>query len=62
MDIADALLDATSTLNKALAKIAIAEPVTHVYNPLDYAREAHESYLAFASSAVKVILLGLVLE
>jgi single-strand selective monofunctional uracil DNA glycosylase len=35
-------------------------PVTHVYNPLEYAREAHLEYLArFMSSPKEVVLLGM---
>lgn len=37
-----------------------AAPVTHVYNPLQYAREPHEMYLQrFAAGRKKVVFLGM---
>jgi single-strand selective monofunctional uracil DNA glycosylase len=33
-------------LSKAVDRLSFAEPVTHVYNPLDYARAPHEAYLS----------------
>ncbi len=35
----------TARLRKDVDALSFAEPVTHVYNPLDYARRPHELYL-----------------
>jgi single-strand selective monofunctional uracil DNA glycosylase len=52
-EINDALL-------KDLKKLRFGPPVTHVYNPLEYARKAHESYLhRYAGSPREVVLLGM---
>lgn len=46
--------------NEALAKLAFAEPVTHVYNPLVYAARPHHVYLErFVSHRPKALLLGM---
>jgi single-strand selective monofunctional uracil DNA glycosylase len=34
-------------------------PVAHVYNPLDYAREPHERYLALAQAGIEALLVGM---
>lgn len=47
-------------LNRRLAPLEFEEPVTHVYNPLEYARRSHRMYLErFAKPGVKAILLGM---
>jgi len=47
-------------LGRAVDKLSFAPPVTHVYNPLTYARATHEQYLSrFARPGVKAILLGM---
>jgi single-strand selective monofunctional uracil DNA glycosylase len=54
------LVEAARELSAALKKFKFAEPVTHVYDPLNYARAAHESYLArFGGGAKKVVFLGM---
>lgn len=41
-------------------KLAFADPVTHVYNPLAYARSLHEQYLTrFADGPKRVLFLGM---
>ncbi|MEM0970607.1 MAG: uracil-DNA glycosylase family protein [Verrucomicrobiota bacterium] len=58
--IADDLLRAADTLSQDLAGLTFEEPVTHVYNPLDYAHRSVETYLRrFASPEVDVLLLGM---
>jgi single-strand selective monofunctional uracil DNA glycosylase len=48
------------SLSRAVSKLAFAPPVTHVYNPLEYAREPHERYLErFARRGVDALLLGM---
>lgn len=44
----------------AVAGLTFAPPVTHVYNPLDYAREPHERYLRrFGAGTKEVVLVGM---
>lgn len=58
--IADRLLQATDTLTSGLAGLRFAEPTTHVYNPLVYARAPHELYLRrFGDSRKRVLFLGM---
>jgi single-strand selective monofunctional uracil DNA glycosylase len=44
-NIADRILDCARTLNKALKDLQFAAPVTHVYNPLEYAWAPFEHYV-----------------
>ncbi len=54
------ILAATEALCQNLDSLRFAEPVTHVYNPLVYARTAHESYLRkFGDGPKQVLLLGM---
>lgn len=47
-------------LSKAVDKLSFSEPVTHVYNPLNYAQEAVEDYLAkYGEGPKKVLFLGM---
>jgi single-strand selective monofunctional uracil DNA glycosylase len=55
-----ALLSAVDQLNASLASLRFSAPVSHVYNPLVYAREAHADYLRrYAESAKEVLFLGM---
>jgi len=57
---ADALVSAAADLRDAVAALRFAAPVTHVYNPLDYAWEAHRSYLArYGAPPKRLVLLGM---
>ncbi len=52
-EIIDELVKATETL-------AFSDPVTHVYNPLVYARKPHDLFLKkFGQMGAKIILLGM---
>jgi single-strand selective monofunctional uracil DNA glycosylase len=54
------LLSAVDELNESLASLRFSAPVTHVYNPLVYAREAHADYLRrYAEGAKQVLFLGM---
>lgn len=54
------LLLAIDDLNRELAPLRFAEPVTHVYNPLVYARAGFEAYLRLAGSGPKrAVFLGM---
>jgi single-strand selective monofunctional uracil DNA glycosylase len=47
-------------LNKELEVLEFAEPVTHVYNPLVYAKRTHNQYLdKFAGPNKEVLMLGM---
>ncbi len=54
------LLTAAQTLSKAVHRLAFSAPVAFVYNPLDYAWEAHAAYLEnYGSGRKQVIFLGM---
>lgn len=57
---AASLIAAARTLRGAVDALSFAPPVVHVYNPLAYARRAHETYLArYGSGRKRVVLLGM---
>jgi single-strand selective monofunctional uracil DNA glycosylase len=54
------LLDLTDQLLNALAGLRFSGPVTHVYNPLRYARKPFDQYLdRYAEPPKSVVLLGM---
>ena len=54
------LVESAKRLRDAVGKLRFAPPVSHVYNPLDYAWAAHETYLRrFGDSRKRVIFLGM---
>ena len=54
------LSDAADTLRKKLRPLKFPEPVSHTYNPLDYAWERHCDYLErFGSGTKRVLMLGM---
>ena len=56
----DTLLQATSRLARAVSKLQFAAPITHVYNPLQYASVPHEQYLRkYAAPPKRVLFLGM---
>ncbi|MEZ4443958.1 MAG: hypothetical protein R3B72_33095 [Polyangiaceae bacterium] len=47
-------------LSDDMRSLSFADPVTHVYNPLDYAREVHEAFLErFGKGKKDVLLIGM---
>jgi single-strand selective monofunctional uracil DNA glycosylase len=57
---AEPLIAAARALGAAVDALRFAPPVTHVYNPLDYAWELHAAYLRLAGSAPgRVLFLGM---
>ena len=57
---AQLLVASAARLRDATKKLAFALPVTHVYNPLDYAWAAHEAYLRrYAASPKRVLFMGM---
>lgn len=56
----DALLKATDLLVSKLSGLSFGSPVTHIYNPLEYARAPHEIFVRrFGDSKKKVLLMGM---
>jgi len=51
---------ATEELREAVAGLRFRKPVTHVYNPLDYASRPHVRYLRkFGGHRIRVLFLGM---
>ena len=51
---------ATAELRDAVDRLRFGAPVSHVYNPLDYARRSHAAYLRrFAATPARVLFLGM---
>lgn len=60
MDSLALLRQATAELCAELEPLSFSEPVTHVYNPLEYARAPYDLYLQrFATSPKRVLYLGM---
>ena len=56
----DPLRQISRKLSDRVSKLSFAEPVTHTYNPLAYARRPHEEYLArYGGGPKEVVLLGM---
>jgi single-strand selective monofunctional uracil DNA glycosylase len=54
------LIHLTRRLRDAADRLRFAEPVTHVYNPLRYARRAHELYLErYGRRPGRIVLVGM---
>lgn len=57
---AGALKAAARRLSRDLSPLRFARPVTHVYDPLAYARAAHDAYVtAYGDSRKRVVFLGM---
>jgi single-strand selective monofunctional uracil DNA glycosylase len=47
-------------LSAAVSNLRFSDPVAYIYNPLDYAREPHETYLArFGTGPREILMLGM---
>jgi single-strand selective monofunctional uracil DNA glycosylase len=58
--IAERVLAAAERLRESVKKLRFAAPVTHVYNPLEYAWAAHELYVhRYANSRKRAVFLGM---
>lgn len=54
------MIRAAQKLRGAVNKLSFAPPVTHIYNPLEYAWPAHEEYLRrYANNQKRVLFLGM---
>ena len=59
-DLAAKAIEIEARANAALSELTFDAPVTHVYNPLEYAQEAHRLYLdRFLKRRPKALLLGM---
>lgn len=57
---ADELRQISRTLSDRVSRLKFADPVTHTYNPLVYARRPHEEYLErYGRGRKEVVLLGM---
>lgn len=60
MSIADQLITSTQNLSKQVETFRFSDPVTHIYNPLNYAWDSHKSYIEKrGSSKKKVLFMGM---
>lgn len=60
MSIASELLAHADAMTRALKKLRFAGAVSHVYNPLEYARAPYAAYLErYANSKKRVVFLGM---
>jgi single-strand selective monofunctional uracil DNA glycosylase len=58
--VSDRLVDAARDLSAALSALSFAAPVSHVYDPLDYAWAPHEAYLRrYGSGRKRIVFLGM---
>lgn len=58
--IAQRLVDAARTLSARLAPMRFSPPVSHVYNPLDYAWDPYEAYVRrFGDGKKRVVFVGM---
>lgn len=56
----DPLVESAKRLRNVVGKLRFTPPVTHVYNPLDYAWAAHEAYLRkYANTPKRILFLGM---
>lgn len=54
------LIAAACELSEKVGRLHFAPPVSHIYNPLDYAWAPHEAYLrCFGNTTKKIIFLGM---
>lgn len=57
---AQRLVDAARALSRRLAPMRFSPPVSHVYNPLDYAWEPYEAYVRrFGNGPKRVVFVGM---
>ena len=59
-EISARVVAAAAVMREAVKRLRFAPPVTHVYNPLDYAWAAHEKYLRrYAATKKRAVFLGM---
>jgi single-strand selective monofunctional uracil DNA glycosylase len=56
----DDLIAVSRALSRAVSNLEFGAPVTHTYNPLEYARRSHELYLErFGAGTKEIVLVGM---
>ena len=59
-DLCNELLKLEEDLCRKLSSLNFASPVSHVYNPLEYAKETHEDYVRkYCKAGQNVLFLGM---
>lgn len=59
-NLSDQLIECASDLAKAVNTLRFKDPITHIYNPLDYAWDVHVQYIEkYARSPKKVLFMGM---
>jgi len=54
------LVKVSRALSRVISRLDFREPVTHVYNPLQYAKRPHELYLSrFGGGPKEVVMIGM---
>ena len=60
LSISDQLLAIERTMCEELSQIQFSVPVTHIYNPLEYAAETHRCYISrYGNSRKRVLFMGM---
>lgn len=60
MNKARQVIEAAREMSAAVSELSFIDEITHIYNPLDYAWEAHRTYLEkYAADSKKIIFLGM---
>lgn len=60
MSIAEQLIKAGKELSEKVDSLKFAEPITHIYNPLSYAWNSHETYIRkWGNSSKKILFMGM---
>ena len=58
--ISASLIDAAKTLSQKVGQLAFSPPVSHIYNPLEYAWAPHEHYLRrYGAGRKKIVFIGM---
>ena len=58
--LADRLIDAARILSREVERLRFSAPVSHIYNPLEYAWAPHELYLKrFGANRKKIVFIGM---
>ncbi len=59
-DMAGKLLGVENSMCQALDKLEFLSPVTHIYNPLDYAAIPHTNYVSrYGNGTKKILFVGM---
>ena len=60
LSISEQLLAIEKTMCEELGRIHFSLPVTHVYNPLQYAAETHQCYICrYGNSRKRILFMGM---